>query len=210
VHQSIFDYSLEFEKKLRRKNHSTPKNFLDFINTYSIALIKRRREIDLNVERLEGGLVKLQKAADDVAVMSKELEIKKREVDTKKAEVEAMIDDIQQKTTIAKGHEQAANIKNAELEVSEREITIEEKKASDALQEAMPAVERAKKALDVIDPKKLSEVKTYTTPPPLVRDTCVCILIFKPFKAATPSDPDPWTACKQMLGNMSLLATLKN
>ena len=34
VHQSVNNYSKEFQQKLRRNNFSTPKNYLDFINTY--------------------------------------------------------------------------------------------------------------------------------------------------------------------------------
>lgn len=34
VHQSVSDYSKQFALKLRRNNYVTPKNYLDFINTY--------------------------------------------------------------------------------------------------------------------------------------------------------------------------------
>ena len=84
VHLSIFDYSKEFERKMKRKNHATPKNFLDFINTYINMLYKLRKEIDRNVTRLETGLIKLRDAATRVDVMSKELEIKKQKLTLKK------------------------------------------------------------------------------------------------------------------------------
>lgn len=35
VHGSVDNYSKLFQQKLRRCNHVTPKNYLDFINTYS-------------------------------------------------------------------------------------------------------------------------------------------------------------------------------
>lgn len=35
VHLSVGQYSKEFLAKLRRINHVTPKNYLDFINTYT-------------------------------------------------------------------------------------------------------------------------------------------------------------------------------
>ena len=34
VHELVGDYSLKFLQKLRRNNYVTPKNYLDFINTY--------------------------------------------------------------------------------------------------------------------------------------------------------------------------------
>jgi len=34
VHSSMKDYSDKFELMLKRKNYSTPKNYLDFLNNY--------------------------------------------------------------------------------------------------------------------------------------------------------------------------------
>lgn len=35
VHESVGEFSKRFLQKLRRSNYVTPKNYLDFINTYS-------------------------------------------------------------------------------------------------------------------------------------------------------------------------------
>ena len=35
VHESVGEFSKQFLQKLRRSNYVTPKNYLDFINTYS-------------------------------------------------------------------------------------------------------------------------------------------------------------------------------
>lgn len=35
VHSSVGDYNTLFQQKLRRYNYVTPKNYLDFISTYS-------------------------------------------------------------------------------------------------------------------------------------------------------------------------------
>lgn len=36
VHKSVIDVSWDFVTTLRRQNYVTPKNFLDFINTYQV------------------------------------------------------------------------------------------------------------------------------------------------------------------------------
>lgn len=41
VHSSVGDYSKLFLQKLRRYNYVTPKNYLDFINTYSNLLVEK-------------------------------------------------------------------------------------------------------------------------------------------------------------------------
>lgn len=35
VHESVGNFSKKFQQKLRRSNYVTPKNYLDFISTYS-------------------------------------------------------------------------------------------------------------------------------------------------------------------------------
>lgn len=46
VHKSVGDFSMKFLQKLRRSNHVTPKNYLDFIHTYS-RLLKEKNEFIL-------------------------------------------------------------------------------------------------------------------------------------------------------------------
>lgn len=45
VHNSVGDYSKLFLQKLRRCNYVTPKNYLDFINTYSNLLEEKDQYI---------------------------------------------------------------------------------------------------------------------------------------------------------------------
>lgn len=59
----------------KRKNYSTPKNYLDFIQNYMNFLVDKRKELDSSVTRLEGGLATLAKATDDTAVLQEELAV---------------------------------------------------------------------------------------------------------------------------------------
>lgn len=45
VHNSVGDYSKLFQQKLRRSNFVTPKNYLDFITTYSNLLEEKDQYI---------------------------------------------------------------------------------------------------------------------------------------------------------------------
>lgn len=45
VHSSVAEYSKKFLQKLRRYNYVTPKNYLDFINTYSNLLEEKDQYI---------------------------------------------------------------------------------------------------------------------------------------------------------------------
>lgn len=46
VHESVGDFSKKFLEKLRRRNHVTPKNYLDFLNTYA-KLLEEKNEFIL-------------------------------------------------------------------------------------------------------------------------------------------------------------------
>jgi len=48
---------------LKRKNFSTPKNYLDFLKSYEILLNKNRKTFSNQVVRYENGLKKLNDAS---------------------------------------------------------------------------------------------------------------------------------------------------
>jgi dynein heavy chain len=56
VHQSVEHYSEQFAAKLRRKNYTTPKNYLDFIDTYLRLLGTKDRGNRNQQERLNIGM----------------------------------------------------------------------------------------------------------------------------------------------------------
>lgn len=68
VHLSVGKYSKEFQQKLRRVNHVTPKNYLDFISSYTRLLQDKDKFVQDQCHRLEGGLTKLMEAAEQIKV----------------------------------------------------------------------------------------------------------------------------------------------
>ena len=46
IHQSVQEYSIDFEVIYKRKNYSTPKNYLDFIDNYIKFLANNRKSMD--------------------------------------------------------------------------------------------------------------------------------------------------------------------
>ncbi len=68
VHLSVGKYSKEFQQKLRRVNHVTPKNYLDFISSYTRLLQVKVKFVQDQCHRLEGGLTKLMEASEQITV----------------------------------------------------------------------------------------------------------------------------------------------
>lgn len=73
VHQSVRRFSSQFFEELRRHNHVTPKNYLDYVGNYKRSLRESRKKYSDLVSRLDGGLQKLIQAAQEVDLLQKEL-----------------------------------------------------------------------------------------------------------------------------------------
>ena len=206
VHMSVIEAAHTFEMELRRHYYVTPKNYLDFISNYRMQLKENNSRNIIQIKRLEGGLTKLIEASEAVDRMQIELSEKKIVVDEKTVNCEAMIQVIEEKSTIATEQQQIASVKQVECEKVSAEITIEKAAADEALLEALPAIEAAAEALQDLSKADLTEIKAFASPPPLVKAVCMCVLYLKP----TGQDlEDDWKGAKIMLGNPNLLSFLK-
>ncbi|KAH6585240.1 hypothetical protein BASA61_006968 [Batrachochytrium salamandrivorans] len=73
VHISVNEFSTEFFQKYRRSNYVTPKNYLDYISTYSQLLEENRELNGSRCNRLESGLGKLEESSQQLDVLNKQL-----------------------------------------------------------------------------------------------------------------------------------------
>ncbi len=81
VHTSVQKYSVDFELQLKRKNFSTPKNYLDFLNNYRTGLSKNKNKFIEMAKRYKDGLEKLKEAKEQVEDLRSVLEVKNAEVE---------------------------------------------------------------------------------------------------------------------------------
>lgn len=208
IHMSVQKYSIDFETVYKRKNYSTPKNYLDFIKNYLNFIDTKRKTIDSSVTRLEGGLSTLAKAADDTAVLQEELAVQDADIAEKKAVVEEMIKDINANTEIANKQADEASKKKASLEIQNATITEKKAEADSKLEAAQPIMEEAQQALNDISQKELSELKVLATPPEAVLRVCrVAFFLYVELKE---QKDDTWASLKtKLLGDMQLLNGLR-
>ncbi|KAJ1569750.1 Dynein heavy chain 6, axonemal, partial [Cladochytrium tenue] len=128
----------------------------------------KRKEFRTSRDRLKNGLNKLAETNELVASMQIELEQLGPELKQKAADVEVLM------VKIAKDQEMADNVRSV---VSEEEAVVREKakvteaiaaEAQKDLDQALPALNAAYKALDALDKKDIAELKVFTKPPDLV------------------------------------------
>ncbi|ORZ39411.1 dynein heavy chain and region D6 of dynein motor-domain-containing protein [Catenaria anguillulae PL171] len=202
VHMSVSTMADRFYAELRRRFYTTPTSYLELISLYTSMLAEKRKEIGAARDRLQNGLLKLSETNDLVASMQITLSQLGPELKIKAADVETLM------LKIAKDQETADGVKKV---VAEEEKVVKQqamqteaiaREAQKDLDEALPALEAAYKALDSLDKKDVAEMKAFAKPPDLVVLVleAVCIL----FKVK----PD-WDSSKKLLGDPQFLRKIQ-
>ncbi|KAK3777975.1 hypothetical protein RRG08_038771 [Elysia crispata] len=203
VHQSVIDYSIWFLQRLRRHNHVTPKNYLDFITCY-LKLLKEKNVYILSLcERLHGGLAKIEDASAMLTVLNEKLAVQRVAVREKTIACETLLAEIAKSSQEANDMKMTAQVKANEIKESSKIIASEKAEAEEALQEALPALEAARLALDDLDKQDITEVRSFAKPPPAVQTVCECIVVLRGIKEVS------WKSAKGMMSDPSFLRQLK-
>ncbi|TPX36228.1 hypothetical protein SmJEL517_g01545 [Synchytrium microbalum] len=168
VHSSVGEMAKRFYAELKRKYYTTPTSYLELINLYVSMLQEKRKELGVARDRLQSGLRKLTETNELVANMQLELERLGPQLKQSALDVEVLM------IKIAKDQEAADGVRRV---VAEEEMIVRDKavatqaiadEAQRDLDQAVPALESAYKALDALDKKDIAELKVFTKPPDAV------------------------------------------
>ncbi|CAG9772859.1 unnamed protein product [Ceutorhynchus assimilis] len=202
IHDSVVKYSKRMFSEMRRYNYVTPTNYLELVTGYKKMLANKRGLVSSQANKLRNGLWKIDDTKAKVTTMSIELE----EAQVKVAEFQQQCDDylviiVAQRK---EADEQQKEVAKKSIKIGEEEIQC--KKLADIAQvdldEAMPALEEAIRALDSLSKKDISEMKSYGTPPQKVKMVMEAVNILKGLEPT-------WTEAKHLLGEMNFLKDLK-
>ncbi|XP_061673976.1 dynein axonemal heavy chain 10-like [Syngnathoides biaculeatus] len=202
VHKSVGDYSMLFQQRLRRSNYVTPKNYLDFINTYSSLLQEKDKYILAQCKHLEGGLDKLKAASLQLDELNVKLAEQRVVLAEKSAACETMMAGIASNATAAEDKKTLAEEKAKEIEEQNKVIAVEKAEAETSLAEALPALEAARIALQDLDKSDVTEIRSFAKPPKQVQVVCECILVLCKKKEIS------WQAAKAMMSDPGFLRSL--
>nr|XP_061803884.1 dynein axonemal heavy chain 10-like [Nerophis lumbriciformis] len=202
VHKSVGEYSILFLQKLRRANFVTPKNYLDFISTYSVLLRDKDQYILGQCKHLEGGLDKLKEATIQLDELNIKLAEQKVVLAEKSTACETMLLEIASNTTVAEEKKTLAEDKATEIEEQNKVIAVEKAEAETSLAEALPALEAARIALQDLDKSDVTEIRSFAKPPKQVQVVCECILVLCKKKEIS------WQAAKAMMSDPGFLRSL--
>ena len=203
VHSSLGKYTTDFLTQLRRKNHVTPRHYLDFISTYLVLLEQKNQFIVAQCERLEGGMLKIAEASVQLAELNAKLEIQQVAVSKKTSGCEELLARISSATEIANEKKNDVITKKLEIEEQEKIIMSEKTEAQEILDAALPALEIARAALSDLDKSDITEIRSFATPPQAVQIVCECVLILMGVKEIS------WKSAKGVMADPGFLYRLK-
>ena len=149
IHDQVSATCVEYFERFRRQTSVTPKSYLSFLGGYKSIYRERRKHFENLSKRMDAGLLKLQDAGAQVAVLSKDLEVMERNLAVASAQAEIVLADV---TVVA---EAAQKVKDEVKAVKDKAeelvqiISVEKAKAEKQLEKAKPALEEAEAALRV-------------------------------------------------------------
>ncbi|XP_063358685.1 dynein axonemal heavy chain 2 isoform X1 [Cydia amplana] len=203
IHSSVGRYSVKMYNETRRTNYVTPTNYLELVAGYKEMLKMKRHEIALQANKLRNGLGKVEETTKLVGLMSEELAVAKVQVAEYTEQcIEYMgVINVQQRNA----DEQQRSVAARSKKTQEEEVQC--KKLAEAamrdLASAMPALEEAVKALDALNKKDITEVKSYAKPPQKVEMVLEAVLIL------LQKEPT-WAEAKRQLGDQYFLDRLRD
>lgn len=165
-------------------------------------LVEKREFISGSANKLRNGLGKIEDTRLKVEGMSEELVVNQQQVIEFQAECDAFIIKIQKETADADVAKIAVSEQSQKISVEEDEIKILAASAEKDLKKAMPALDAATLALDSLNKKDLTEVKSYAKPPIKVERVMEAVMILIGKEAS-------WAESKRQLGEQNFLDQLK-
>uniref|UniRef100_A0A8P4KIS1 Dynein axonemal heavy chain 2 n=1 Tax=Dicentrarchus labrax TaxID=13489 RepID=A0A8P4KIS1_DICLA len=203
THQSVAQISQKMKVELKRHNYVTPTNYLELVSGYKKLLAEKRSELGEQVSKLRNGLFKISDTREKVEAMSVELEEAKKQVAKFKIQCDEYLSDIVQQRIEGDRQQKAVSANSEKIGAEELQCKAMAENAQRDLDEALPALEEAMKALESLNKKDMTEIKSYGRPPTLVETVMQAVM--------TLLGKEPtWAEAKRQLGESNFIKTLVN
>ncbi|KAG8234154.1 hypothetical protein J437_LFUL014944 [Ladona fulva] len=202
MHEKVSKATEIFYSELRRRYYVTPGSYLEFIRLYLSMLNNKTDEIKKLKDRVHNGLTKLQETNELVAKMKVELIALEPELNKKNAATEILMKNLAKEQSEADKVRKVVVADEAVVKIKAEETQTIAADAQKDLDEALPAMEAAQKALNALDKNDIKEVRVFNKPPHLVKFVmeAVCLLL---------GAKTDWGSAKIVLGDTNFLKRLQ-
>jgi dynein heavy chain len=194
----------------RRQYHTTPKSYLELISLFKSMLTKKRKQLTETVERLTSGIEKLEATGRDVAVLQERLKEQSVEVEEKKLAAEVFAEQVGKEKAVVEAESAKANAEAEECQIIAQQVSVKRATCERELAAAEPAVARAEAALNTLNKKELTEMKSLTRPPAGVDDVLAAVLVLtSSAKTGVPKvDKRTWNQSILLMSKVDTFITL--
>eukprot|EP00074_Homo_sapiens_P109813 XP_024306374.1 dynein heavy chain 2, axonemal isoform X3 [Homo sapiens] len=203
MHWSVAQYSQKMLLELRRHNYVTPTKYLELLSGYKKLLGEKRQELLAQANKLRTGLFKIDETREKVQVMSLELEDAKKKVAEFQKQCEEYLVIIVQQKREADEQQKAVTANSEKIAVEEIKCQALADNAQKDLEEALPALEEAMRALESLNKKDIGEIKSYGRPPAQVEIVMQAVMILR-------GNEPTWAEAKRQLGEQNFIKSLIN
>ncbi|CDS41066.1 dynein heavy chain [Echinococcus multilocularis] len=203
MHNSVTQMSEKMMDELRRRNYVTPTNYLELVSGYKKMLELKRRELSDWANKLRSGLGKIDDTRTKVEEMSIELSEAKEKVAVFQKECDDYLIILVEQRREADEQTKSVTLTKEKIKVDEAKCLQMAEVAQADLVQAMPALEAAITALEALNKKDITEIKSYGQPPHLVRKVMEAVMILR-------QAPPTWAEAKKHLGEQDFINQLVN
>jgi dynein heavy chain len=203
IHTSVTKKGEAFYQELRRRNYTTPTSYLELIRLYLDMLKEQQSILPQKINRYKIGLKRLKETNEMVNQLQKELVELQPILVQSRIDNEKLMVELQIKQADAKVTEESCSKDEAECAITMKEVSSIKDECQSELDEALPALMAATRALDSLEKKDIVEMKSYVKPPEPVEKvmSAVCIMFNK---------KQTWDDGKKLLNDMDFLKNCQN
>ncbi|CAM9781524.1 unnamed protein product [Ectocarpus sp. 12 AP-2014] len=206
VHGGVQPAAASFFSQLGRRIYVSPKSFLDFLRTFLNILRDKRTALSARLARqviLQDGVVKLEETGRIIKGLKCELTELQPLLESKALEAEGLLAQVDEERKEAEAIKERVARDEAAVASRQEEISVLQQEAQKNLDQALPALEEAIKALNSLKRDDISEVKSFQNPPQAVQTVmnAVCLLL---------SEDQDWDSAKRVLSRNSFMDELRN
>ncbi|CAE7610116.1 ODA11 [Symbiodinium microadriaticum] len=170
--EAVNQLSQKFIQEEKRFAYTTPKSFLELIKLYSGMLGKQVFALADKKSRLSSGLIKLRATQEEVANLEEDLQEKAVIVKEKAEKADTFAEEVGREKTKVNTEAEKANIEAVKCAQIAQQVAEKKEDCMRDLDAALPLVNQAEAALDVLDKKEFNELKALTRPPDDVAKVC--------------------------------------
>ncbi|XP_071882010.1 dynein axonemal heavy chain 9 isoform X5 [Anas platyrhynchos] len=201
AHMTVNEISRLYLSNERRYNYTTPKSFLEQIKLYQNLLLKKGRDLTAKMERLENGLEKLNSTSAQVDDLKAKLAAQEAELKQKNDDADKLIHVVGMETEKVSREKAVADEEEQKVALITQEVEQKQKDCEEDLAKAEPALEAAQAALNTLNKKNLTELRSFGSPPPAVSNVTAAVMVLMAPGGKIPKDRS-WKAAKAAMARV--------